>query len=149
THPGGIPNLAAKLNRSDHCRHVGRIGAILLHPARLRRPRRQPSGAHPRKTAASRRRKANSRERQGSHLTRRWREMNSNHWSRSEKGLTHWRPPRSTFGLSLSREATYLAKGTWSLNLVRSRAESAKNRFGEKVSANHRLASTSRLPFWC
>jgi hypothetical protein len=34
----------------------------------------------------------------GSQWTLRWREMDSNHWSRSEKRLTFSRPPRSTFG---------------------------------------------------
>jgi hypothetical protein len=34
----------------------------------------------------------------GSAWTHRWREMDSNHWSRSEKGLASSRPPRSTSG---------------------------------------------------
>jgi len=40
------------------------MSAMLLDLARLCRPRRSPQPAHPRETAASRRRKANSRERQ-------------------------------------------------------------------------------------
>ena len=40
------------------------LGPMLPRSARLSRPRRSPRPAHPRKTAASRRRKANSRERQ-------------------------------------------------------------------------------------
>jgi DNA invertase Pin-like site-specific DNA recombinase len=45
-------------------RYYPPVGQMLPRPARLCRPRRSPRPAHPRKTAASRPRKANSRERQ-------------------------------------------------------------------------------------